>query len=80
MVVHRVPKRCKTCRSARQLKRQNAFLRCKNLWMNSISVQDKNRWKYIANFPETAYNAFLRINLMRCFNDLEPYGSPPLDY
>lgn len=66
--------------STSQLKRRNSFRVCCRFWRKSLTKSQKASWISCTLKGQTAYNTFLRINVVRVFNDLQPLVSPPGDY
>ncbi len=61
--------------SAKQIKRRNAFKSCANIWQR-LTTEKKNTWKAFAIDEETDYQAFMRCNIMRVYNDVAPVSHP----
>jgi len=80
MRVIRGPQRhVKRALSAIQRNRRNAFRKCCRSWRVNADSHARDAWQSFATEPETAFNAFMRINLVRVFDDLEPLTQPPTD-
>lgn len=78
MHVIRGPQRhVKRTRSASQLRRQKAFQWCARVWRENATPSVIEQWQNFAVPPETAYNAFLRINLVLRYNNIK-IKFPPL--
>lgn len=63
--------------SITQRKRRNAFRTCLKFWPSHGQGRTGEEWKNFAIPPETAWNAYLRINLVRAFNGLHVLHLPP---
>lgn len=66
-------------RSFPQKKRNKAFKTCANFWTKNFTHELLYAWMNFSNFGETPYNAFIRINIHRVFNDLDIDPTPPRD-
>lgn len=64
-------------RSDSQRKRNNAFKTCSIFWKKHFSSDFHDAWQSFAFNKETAYMAFMRINIYRVFNDLSILSVPP---
>lgn len=64
-------------RSILQVKRNNSFKACCNFWKKSVSISDKILWNNHATGTDTGYMAFLRLNIIRSYNDLPILPTPP---
>lgn len=69
----------KYTRSPAQQKRMKAFQTCSNWWSKNRTSDIFFAWTSFANDYETPYNAFLRLNIVRVFNDLPIAPTPPLE-
>lgn len=80
--MHRIsgPQRhVKRAPSAIQRKRRNAYRTCCHHWNVGTHEEDRNTWQLYAVGSETAFNAYLRINLVRVFNGLLVLRRAPTD-
>lgn len=66
-------------RSSKQIRWNNAFTACVNVW-NVLTAEKKSTWHKMRERNETNYNAFLRINLYRYFNGLDIISHPSGEY
>jgi len=75
-------------RSTSTTKRRLAYRTCVNYWNKSTTGNTRSQWNEYANnhprtnkvgekFTMTAYNAFMRINLYRVFNEVSILPVPP---
>ncbi len=65
-------------RSTSQSKVRNAFLQVMQRWrITSANPVLVNAWSVFADYPETAFNAFVRISWYYAFNGLKVPGFPP---
>lgn len=67
----------KYARSQAQIKRQKKFRFCCSFWKRFLTDAQRDSWSKIAPPVLTGYNYFLRINLVRTFNDLGILVDPP---
>lgn len=56
----------------------NSFKACANWWTENKTAEIFFAWLSFSNGYETPYNAFLRVNIVRLFNDLPIAPFPPL--
>lgn len=68
--------RRRTRRSPVQIQRQKAFQLCIIHW-KTLSREQRYKWLPCSNANETHFNAYMRLNLTRVFNDLRPLATPP---
>jgi len=77
-------------RSELQNRRRNAFIKCVVAWKAAIAQDKTKLWAdYAAKHPAKnkkgklvalfAWNWFLKINIIRIYNNLEPILDPPSD-
>ncbi len=71
------PRHVKRQRSSPQVKRNRAFKTCANYWSKNFTPEFLMEWLNFSDFAETPYNAFMRINIHRVYNDLPIYPTPP---
>lgn len=64
-------------RSPTQQKRMNAFKSCSNWWTENRTSDIFFAWLKFSYEYETPYNAFMRVNTIRVFNDLPITPTPP---
>ena len=78
--VKRPQRHIKRQRSQSQVKRNKSFRSCCTFWRLTMTNPQRNSWTSFAENSETNYNAFLRLNIIRSFNDLPILATPPVEY
>ena len=64
--------------SSSQTKVQDAYTSSVNLWnLNKSNPSFLNSWNNFADYPQTGFNAFVRINWYHFFNNVPPLLVPP---
>lgn len=66
-----------TTGSSQQIKRRKKFMFCCNFWNKFLTTLQRRQWGNIAPNGLTGFNHFLRINLVRTYNDLAVLSDPP---
>lgn len=66
----------KRTKSPQQIKRMKSFQRLCNIWSNPNFATYRPLWIDAAEGKESGFQFFMRINLVRVYNDLKYYNRP----
>ena len=70
-------RRIRRTRTPEQQKRQRSYRTCCTYWNVSTTDATRELWNRYGTDRQTAFNAFLSINLVRVYNDLPVLALPP---